>query len=183
MRAAVVDCGVGFGEDVFGGFGLGEDEIGAGLQGLGGDGVDRVHGQEHDCRIGCQFAEVGSGVEAVEDGHGEIENDEVGGDFFGEVDGFASVAGFTGNGEAIGKVELGQLATDCGIVVDKEDGKAVFLRNSLNFLHLFATALASLRGQIPRKNVPRGDACRNRQCAVAVPRMVAVVSAVRREVE
>jgi len=170
MGATVVDCGVGFGEDVFGGFGLGEDEIGAGLPSLGGDGVDGVHSQEHDCRIGRQFAELGSGVETVEDGHGEIEDDEVGGNFFGEVDGFAAVAGLTGNGEAIGKVQLGQLATDCGVVVDKEDRKAVFLRNSLNFLHIFATMVASLRGPDRPKTLPRRDARRNRQCAVDVPR-------------
>jgi hypothetical protein len=151
MCAAVVDCGVGFGEDVFGAFGLGEDEIGAGLQGLGGDGVDGVQGQEHDGGFGSQFAKLRGGVETIEDGHGEIEDDEVGGNFLGEVDGFAAVAGFTGNGEAIGKVEPGQLATDCGVVVDKEDGKAGFLRNSLNFLHIFATMVANLRGRAARR--------------------------------
>jgi len=145
----VVDCGVGFGEDVFGGFGFGEDEIGTGLQSLGGDGVDGVHGQKHDGGFGGQFAELRGGVETVEDGHGEIEDDEVGGNFFGEVDSFAAVAGFTGNGEAIGEVELGQLATDCGVVIDKEDGKAVFLRNSLNVLHVFATMVASCAKRSP----------------------------------
>lgn len=149
IGAAEVDCGVGFGEDVFGGFGFGEDEIGASLQSRGGDGVDGVEGQEHDRRIGSQFAELRGGVETVEDGHREIEDDEVGGNFFGEVDSFAAVAGFTGNGEAIGKVELGQLATDCGVVVDKEDGEAVFLRNSLNFLHVFATVVASCPKRSP----------------------------------
>jgi hypothetical protein len=46
----------------------------------------------------------------------------------------------------------------------------VFLRNSLNFLHIFATMVASLRGRDRRKTLPRRGARRNRLCAVDVRR-------------
>jgi hypothetical protein len=46
----------------------------------------------------------------------------------------------------------------------------VFLRNSLNFLHMFATMVASLRGRDRRKTLPRRGARRNRLCAVDVRR-------------
>jgi len=72
---------------------FGEDEL-DGDVGEGPGGGAGVLGEEDDRNLGHGLFELARGLEAVEDRHGNVEDDEVGPALNGEVDGFLAVAGF-----------------------------------------------------------------------------------------
>ena len=72
---------------------FGEDQL-DGDVGEGPGGGAGVLGEEDDRNLGHDLFELARGLQAVEDRHGNVEDDEVGPALNGEVDGFLAVAGF-----------------------------------------------------------------------------------------
>ena len=81
-----------------------------------------VGGKEEKGNLGHHVAESGRGFQAIHFGHGEIENDQVGGKLLGFLDGVHSVNGFATNSEfRMGIEKRTELPTDYFMIVNDQD--------------------------------------------------------------
>ena len=121
MGEDVADGGEEFGgggglDDVGGGAGVehGADELGVG-----------VHGEGDDADFGVGFEDAACGLDAVEVGHVDIHNDDVGAEVPGEFDGVAAGGGFADDFEiGVGGEDGAEAVADEGVVVGEEEGGA-----------------------------------------------------------
>jgi hypothetical protein len=89
--------------------GAGEDFYGGGLT-----------AEENDAGVGGELADGDGGFDAVDVGHEDVREDELGGDATGGVDGFLTAVGGLGD-EAAAVEDLADGVGDEGFVVDDED--------------------------------------------------------------
>jgi hypothetical protein len=81
-----------------------------------------VRGEEEEGDGGHHEAEGGGGFKAVHFGHGEIENDQIGGELLGFLDGVNTVNCFATNGEFGIGIEKGtELPTDDFMIVHHQN--------------------------------------------------------------
>jgi hypothetical protein len=59
-----------------------------------------MHGQKDDFRFGRGLQDNSSRINAIQQGHGEIEQGDVGAEFLGQPDRFSAIRSFTNHGEA-----------------------------------------------------------------------------------
>jgi hypothetical protein len=89
---------VGDGPDSLEQIGLGavleEIALGAGGEGADEEGLVAVHAQHNDADVGIALDDLRRRVDAVELGHSDIHDNNVGRELFGEADGFAAIGGF-----------------------------------------------------------------------------------------
>jgi hypothetical protein len=100
---------------------FGKDEL-DGDVGEGPGGGAGVLGEEDDRNFGHDLFELAGGLQAVEDRHGNVEDDQVGPALNGEVDGFLAVAGFGAEFVILlGLKHFAERFADEGIVVGDEN--------------------------------------------------------------
>jgi hypothetical protein len=100
---------------------FGEDEL-DGDVGEGPGGGAGVLGEEDDRNFGHDLFELAGGLQAVEDRHGNVEDDQVGLALNGEVDGFLAVAGLGAEFVILlGLKHFAEGFADEGIVVGDEN--------------------------------------------------------------
>jgi hypothetical protein len=81
-----------------------------------------VGGEEEERNAGQDVAESGGSFQTVHFRHGEIENDEVGGELLGFLDGVDTVNGLAANGEVGMRSEKQtELAANHFVIVDEQD--------------------------------------------------------------
>jgi hypothetical protein len=126
---------------------FGEDQ----LDGDVGEGPGRgagVLGEEDDRNFGHDLFELAGGLQAVEDRHGNVEDDQVGLALNGQVDGVLAVAGFGAEFVILlGLEHSAKHFADEGIVVSDENrsGHEVPMERPRNVSNL-QTTLTVLRG-------------------------------------
>ena len=105
-------------------------------------GVIVVHGEGDDADGGEEVVDASGGGDAVEFGHADVHDDDLGLEFFGEGDGFEAVFGFADDFEVgFGVEEEADAAADDGVVIGEEDvsdaaGGAVGARFCHDLLYL-----------------------------------------------
>ena len=110
---------------------FGEDQL-DGDVGEGPGGGAGVLGEEDDRNLGHDLFQLARGLQAVEDRHGNVEDDQVGLALNGEVDGFLAVAGF--GAEFVILLVLKHFAehfADEGIVVSDENRSGHGIRGAI----------------------------------------------------
>src|ERR1700730_1348500 len=101
---------------------LGEDGTYAGAAGGQLEFPAVVRGEEEERNVGHHVAEGGGRFQAVHFGHGEIENDEVGGELLGFLDSVNAVNRFATNGEFGVLAEKGtELPTNDFVIVHNQN--------------------------------------------------------------
>lgn len=87
-----MDCTDGFDEFDAGGF-FEEVAAGAGLERPVDVFAGGVHGEDDDFGVGADFPDVGGGFDAVEFGHGDVEDEDIWLDVLEFLEGFTAVYG------------------------------------------------------------------------------------------
>ena len=117
-----VEDGVDGGDEVGHAVGLGKDGIGADGGHEGFAELFAVHGKHDDADVGHGLLELKGDVGAVYGGHGEVEEDQIGGELAGHFEGFRAVEGFAANLDFGGVVEKGaDDVADVDVVVGNQD--------------------------------------------------------------
>ena len=97
---------------------------GAGLDDLMNEIIGFVHGEDEDFGGRRGRADAAGGFDAVEEGHPDVEDGDVGFEFGGFVDGFAAVGGFGYDFPAMTRFkERTKAGADDGMVIGDQDAK------------------------------------------------------------
>ena len=93
MRAGLGLDAADFGDELTTRGILGDEAVGASGGGLFHKAAGTMLGEEDDFRLRQVMLDKAGGLEAADDGHGDIHEDEIGPELFSEVDGVATVGG------------------------------------------------------------------------------------------
>jgi len=97
---------------------------GTGFNDLANEFIGFVHGEDQDLGAGRGFMNSAGGIHAVEKGHADIENGDIGLQFGGFFDGIAAINGFGADMPAIAGFEEGaEASANDGVVIRDQDAK------------------------------------------------------------
>jgi hypothetical protein len=81
-----------------------------------------VHAQHNDADVGIALDDLGRSVDAVELGHGNVHDNHVGRELFGEADGFAAIGGFADDFDSrVGLEQEPKTFANYSMIVGNED--------------------------------------------------------------
>jgi hypothetical protein len=80
-----------------------------------------MHRQQDDFRFGRGLQDGSSGINAIQEGHIEIEQGDVRAELSGQPDRFSTVGGFSHNGETLPLYQELQTLTNDGMVIGHQD--------------------------------------------------------------
>ena len=97
---------------------------GASVNNLLNEVVGFVHGEDEDFDFGRRFVNAASGLDAVEERHADIQDDDMRLEFGGFFDGIATVGGLSADFPAVVRFEKGaETGANDGVVIGDEDAK------------------------------------------------------------
>lgn len=98
--------------------------MGSGGQGFLHEAARAVLGEEDDFDAGERVLDQTRGLEAADDGHGDVHEDEIGLVLFGEADGISAVGGFADDLDvSMGLKDFADRPSDDVAVVNDQDTK------------------------------------------------------------
>jgi hypothetical protein len=116
------------------------------------EGLIAVHAQHDDAHVGIAFDDLGGGIDTIELGHGNVHDDNVGGELLGEANGFAAVAGLSNNFDGGVRLEqkLEAFADYAVIIGNKYFGGGMHREGLLH--HLSADSMVLISGNFKKKS-------------------------------